>query len=198
MKRILLGAVIGAAVVLCIGYLISTFTAKKDNSTSDYYLIENQIKNLNKMVVVEQDFSTVDRTRFDYTFLGQKVSDNTIVTVTKTQAQVSYDLNQLKVKIDSTNKKLIIESVPKADIRIIPSVEIKSMDDSFVNRIDEKDIKQVTEQAKTNAIKTVNKTALEERGKKQLLQNLNQIFVLAKTLNYQIVDKTQSLNTSGL
>lgn len=150
------------------------------------------------MVVVEQDFSTVDRTRFDYTFLGQKVSDNTIVTVTKTQAQVSYDLNQLKVKIDSTNKKLIIESVPKADIRIIPSVEIKSIDDSFVNRIDEKDIKQVTEQAKANAIKTVNKTALEERGKKQLLQNLNQIFVLAKALNYQIVDKTQSLNTSGL
>jgi hypothetical protein len=74
----------------------------------------------------------------------EKVSSNSIITYTKTNAQVSYDLNKMKIKVDSINKKLVITELPDADIRITPSVEIQSLDDSFFNRISEKDIKNVT------------------------------------------------------
>jgi hypothetical protein len=72
------------------------------------------------------------------------------------------------------------------------------MDDSFFNRIDEEQIKKVTAEAKDIAVKSVNENQLKTESKKQLMENLNQIFVLAKALNYQIVDETQSLDLTKL
>ncbi len=171
------------------------YTGKKEGQT-DYYVLTNQIQKMNKMVVMEQNTSSMQKTNFDYSILGQKVSGNQIITFTKTNAQVSYDLSKMKLEVDSINKKLIINELPDADIRITPSVEIQSMDDSFINRISQEDIKKVTEKSKENAIKSIDQNKLRSEGRLQLMDNLNQIFVLAKALNYKIEDKTGKLNLS--
>ena len=119
-----------------------------------------------------------------------------LITFTKTNAQVSYDLNKMKLEVDSVNKKLIIKELPNAEIRIIPSVEIQSMDDSFLDRFDQKDLQKITKSAKDNAYKTVNQNRLRAEGRKQLLENLDNIFVLAKALNYTIEDQTGLIDTS--
>ncbi|WP_426278223.1 DUF4230 domain-containing protein [Chryseobacterium sp. S-02] len=165
---------------------------------SDYYILTNQISKMNKMVVIEQNFSSMQKTKMGYEFFGKEVSSNSIITYTKTNAQVSYDLNKMKIKVDSINKKLIITDLPEANIRITPSVEIQSLDDSFFNRISEKDIKNVTQKAKETAIKSVDQNKLRSEGHKQLMENLNNIFVLAKALNYNIEDKTGKLGILGL
>ena len=102
------------------------------------------------------------------------------------------------MEVDSVNKKLIITELPNADIRITPSVEIQSLDDSFINRISEQDIKNVQKKAKETAIKSVDQNKLRNEGRKQLLENLNNIFVLAKALNYTIEDKTGQIGVLGL
>ena len=137
-------------------------------TSNDYFILKNQITKMNKMVVVEQDFSTMMRTKVAYRILGNKVSENQIITFTKTNAQVSYDLNKMKIDVDSVNRRLIIESLPEADIRISPNVEIQSMDDSFFNRIDENQIKKVTQTAKDDAFKRVHQKKLNEDGSVQL------------------------------
>ena len=175
---------------------IPKISDKKEQT--DYYLITNQITKMNKLVVLEQNFTSFQNNKLSYEILGNKVSENKIVTFTKTNAQVSYDLNKMEIKVDSVNKKLIIQSLPEADIRITPSVEIKSLDDSFFNRIDENQIKKVTQTSKENAIKSVNQNTLKEEGKKQLKENLMQIFVLAKALHYSIEDKTGNLDLRNL
>ena len=193
--KIPLAFIFGVLFVLLIFYVlgkIPKFSQVKE--TNDYYILTNQISKMNKMVVLEQDFSTLQKTNLGYEILGNKVSDNEIVTLTKTNAQVSYDLNQMKMEVDSVNKKLIIRELPQADIRITPSVEIKSMDDSFFNRIDENQIKKVTQTSKDKAVKSVNQKKLIAEGKVQLMENLNQIMVLAKALNYEMVDQTGTLN----
>lgn len=166
--------------------------------TSDSYLITNQISKMNKMVVMEQDFTTMQKNKVSFELLGNQISENEIITFTKTNAQVSYNLDQMKVEVDSVNRKLIIKELPSPDIRIVPSVEIKSLDDSFLNRIDEAQIKKVTETSKQNAIKVVNQEKLKQEGKVQLMENLSQIFVLAKALNYEIKDETATLDLSQL
>lgn len=148
------------------------------------------------MVVLEQDFSSIQKTKLSYEILGQKISDNEIVTLTKTNAQVTYDLKKMKLEVDSIKKKLIIKELPNAEIKINPNVEIQSMDDSFLNRIDENQIKNVTKSAKEAAIKKVDQNRLRNDGRQQLKENLNQIFVLAKALNYEIVDETGQIDTS--
>jgi len=190
---------LGVAVMLLLFFVLRKIPALSDKKeNTDYFILTNQITKMNKMVVLEQDFSGLQKTKVAYQILGRNVSDNEIVTFTKTNAQVSYDLNKMKLKVDSINKKLIIESLPEADIRITPNVEIKSLNDSFFNRIDEAQIKKVTETSKANAIKQVDQNKLKEEGKEQLIENLNQIFVLAKALNYTIEDQTGTFNPSLL
>lgn len=165
---------------------------------SDYYILTNQISKMNKMVVMEQNTSSMQKTKMGYEVFGKEVSSNSIITYTKTNAQVSYDLNKMKIEVDSINKKLVITELPDADIRITPSVEIQSLDDSFFNRISEKDIKNVTEKAKESAMKSIDQNQLRSEGRKQLMENLNNVFVLAKALNYTIEDKTGKIGILGL
>lgn len=201
-KKIILSFIGGAIAMIFLFLLWNSITKKADDKVqNDYYIITNQIRKMNKMVVMEQDFSSMQKTKITSNILGSSIlpaTEKEIITFTKTNAQVTYDLSKMKIKVDSINKKLIIEELPNADIRIIPSVEIQSMDDSFFNRFSEKDFQKITKSAKDNAYKTVNQNRLRDEGRKQLLENLDQIFVLAKALNYKIEDQTGQLDLSKL
>ncbi|WP_294272980.1 DUF4230 domain-containing protein [uncultured Chryseobacterium sp.] len=191
--RLPLAFVAGALVMLMLFFGVRSclnLSPVEKKEQSDYYILTNQISKMNKMVVMEQDVSSMQKTKMSYELFGKEMSSNNIVTYTKTNAQVSYDLNKMKMVVDSVNKKLVITELPEADIRITPSVEVQSLDDSFFNRISEKDIKNVTQKAKTTAIQSIDQNRLRKEGHQQLLDNLNQIFVLAKALNYTIDDQT--------
>lgn len=193
------GLLIGALAILLLFFVLKKYGKITDTNTqNDYYVLKNQITKMNKMVVLEQDFSTIQKTKVTIDILGNQVSENEIIAFTKTNTQVSYDLNKMKLEVDSVNKKLIIQELPNADIRITPVVEIQSIDDSFFNRIDDEQIKKVTKSAKDDAYKKVDQNKLKNEGKIQLTENLNSIFVLAKALNYKIEDKTNSLDLSKL
>lgn len=198
-RNIIKGILIGAASVLLL-FLISRRCTKitEEKSNNDYYILKNQITKMNKMVVMEQDFSTIQKTKVSYEILGSKISENEIMAFTKTNAQVSYDLNKMKLDVDSVKRQLIITEIPEPEIRITPVVEIQSLDDSFFNRINEDQIKKVTKTAKEDAHKRVDQKKLRGEGRKQLMQNLNSIFVLAKALDYDIVDETRTIDLSDL
>ena len=193
--------VLGAAAMLLLFFIWNAITKKsEDKVQNDYYIISNQITKMNKLVVMEQDFSSMQKTNISSELLGGMLPkfEKELITFTKTNAQVSYDLTKMKIEVDSINKKLIIKELPNADIRITPSVEIQSLDDSFFNRFDEKDFQKITKSAKENAYKSVNQTRLWNDGRKQLLENLENIFVLAKALNYKIEDQTGQIDVSKL
>lgn len=194
-------AFIGGALLMLLLFLaLKSFKPKNEDIQNDFYIITNQIKKMNKMVVVEQDFSSMQKTKVTSQILGGLLPnmEKEIVTFTKTNAQVSYDLNKMKIDVDSVNKKLIIRELPNADIKIIPSVEIQNMDDSFFDRFNENDLKKIQNNAKNNAVKTVNQNYLRDLGRKQLSENLSQIFVLAKALKYTIEDETGQIDTTKL
>ena len=201
-KQIILAFIGGVVAMIFIFLLWNSLTKKADDKVqNDYYIITNQIRKMNKLVVMEQDFSSMQKTKITSQMLGSSLlpaTEKQIITFTKTNAQVSYDLSKMELKVDSINKKLIIKELPNADIRIIPSVEIQSMDDSFFNRFSDKDFQKITKSAKDNAYKTVNQNRLRDQGRKQLLENLDQIFVLAKALNYTIEDQTGTFDTTKL
>lgn len=193
----IIGFFLGAIFTLLLVYFFKNFG--KDENNTDYYVLTNQISKMNKMVVLEQDFSSLQKTKITSQLLGLDIlpsSEKELVIYTKAKAQVSYDLHQMKLEVDSTNKKLIIKQLPNAEIKIFPDAEISSLDDSFFDRFTEEDFKRITANAKKNAEKTVDQNKLRTEGRKQLIKNINEIFVLAKALNYEIVDETQSLDLS--
>ncbi len=195
----IIGFSLGVIITLLMVYFFKNFG--KDEANTDYYILTNQISKMNKMVVLEQDFSSMQKTKITSKLLGLDVlpsSQKELVIFTKAKAQVSYDLHQMKLEVDSANKKLIIKKLPNADIKIFTDAEISSLDDSFFDRFTQEDFKRITTNAKKNAEKTVDQTKLRNEGRKQLLQNLNDIFVLAKALKYEVVDDTNSFDLSKL
>ena len=96
----------------------------------DYYLITNQIRKMNKMVVLEQDFSSFQTHKSSAANIaGFDILPREMVLYTTAKAQVSYDLKQMKIEVDTVHKKLIIEQLPEPEIKIYPEVRIHFMDD---------------------------------------------------------------------
>ena len=197
----IVGFSLGVIITLLAVYFFRNFGKNDDQVSTDYYVLTNQISKMNKMVVLEQDFSNMQKTKITNKLLGLDalpVSEKEIVIFIKAKAQVSYDLHKMKIVVDSANKKLIIKELPNAEIKIFSDAEISSLDDSFFNRFSQEDFKRITTNAKKNAEKTVDQTKLRNEGRKQLMKNLNEIFVLAKALHYDIIDETNSFDFSKL
>jgi len=195
----IIGFTLGVILTLLLVYFFRNIGKNDDQVSTDYYVLTNQISKMNKMVVIEQDFSNLQKTKITNLLFGIKglpSSEKEIVIFTKAKAQVTYDLKKMKIEVDSADKKLIIKEIPNADIKIFTDAEITSLDDSFFDRFSEEDFKRITNNARKNAEKTVDQNKLRTEGRKQLMTNLNEIFVLAKALNYEIVDETQSFDLS--
>ena len=149
---------------------------------------------MNKMIVLEQNFSSFQTHKSSaFELGGMEFLSKEMVLYTTAKAQVTYDLKKLKMEVDSTNKKLIIKEIPEAEIKIYPDVKIHFMDDYAVNRFSKADLNNIMESAKKNMTKSINQTKLKEEGRQQLISNLQDIFVLAKSLNYTIEDETKTL-----
>ncbi len=165
----------------------------------DYYLITNQIQKMNKMVVLEQDFSSFQTHKSSAAKIaGFDILPREMVLYTTAKAQVSYDLKKMKIDVDTVSKKVIIDELPQPEIKIFPDVKIHFMDDYAVNRFKQSDINGIMESAKKNMAKSVNQEQLKQESKKQLKENLNEIFVLAKALHYSIEDKTNTFSSAEL
>ncbi|MDO4764067.1 MAG: DUF4230 domain-containing protein [Flavobacteriaceae bacterium] len=166
-----------------------------DVINKDYYILSNQINKMNKMLVLEQNFSSFQTHQSSAFKIGNiRVFPKEMVLYSTAKAQISYDLKKLKIEIDSTNKKLVIKEIPKAEINIYPDIKIHFMDDYAVNRFSKSDLNGILESAKQNMLKSIDQNKLKAEGRQQLISNLNEIFVLAKFLNYSIEDETQELN----
>ena len=197
----IIGFTLGVILTLLLVYFFRNIGKNDDQVSTDYYVLTNQISKMNKMVVIEQDFSNLQKTKITNQLFGIKglpSNEKEIVIFTKAKAQVTYDLKKMKIEVDSVDKKMIIKEIPNADIKIFTDAEITSLDDSFFDRFSEEDFKRITTNAKKNAEKTVDQTKLRNEGRKQLLQNLNDIFVLAKALKYEVVDDTNTFDLSKL
>ncbi|QCX53963.1 DUF4230 domain-containing protein [Elizabethkingia sp. JS20170427COW] len=195
--------VLGVLITVAIAFSWKSCKSEKTEVINkDYYLLNNQISKLNKMVVLEQDFSSFQTHKSAaFSIAGYDVMPKEMVLYTTAKAQVSYDLSKMKIKVDSANKKLIIEELPRAEIKVFPEVKIHFMNDYALNRFDKKNLNSIMESAKANMVKNVDKKDLEKKGRKQLFENLNDIFVLAKALDYTIEDDTgilQKIQTESL
>ena len=187
----------GAFFSFLLAYFYINFNKKEETEAinKDYYILNNQINKVNKMIVLEQNFSSFQTHKSSAFRLGSiDVFPKEMVLYSTAKAQVSYDLKKMKIEVDSIQKKLIIKELPSPEVKIFPEVKIHFMDDYAVNRFSKTDLNNILESAKRNMRKNINQEKLKSDAKKQLLSNLDELFVLARFLDYKIEDETQQLN----
>ena len=194
-RKTLTGFAIGLLCCLGILYIFNAFKGN-DNAkiNKDYDVLVHQLSKLNKMIVLEQNYSSFQTHKSHREFAGLAFFPKEMVLYATAKAQVTYDLQLMKLEVDKTRKQLIIKSIPEPEIKIYPDLKIHTMDDSIFNGFDQESINQISQSAKDNISKSINQNQLKQEAKKQLMVNLSSIFVLAKALDYELIDESKSLN----
>lgn len=195
LKKIIL-----VVVAFVFGVMITYFIMDKFK-TEDYseqsHVIAYQIERMNKMIVAEQTYSDL----YNHTskksvpgFTDIFSSDKKVTLLVKAKAQATYDLKKMDVELDSVNKKIIIKSIPVVEIKVYPDVSFYDMDQSVFNKFSKDDLNGIKKRAVEHVEKTVDKSKLKKEAHQQLIQNLGDLYFLAKTYGWTIEDKTSYAN----
>ena len=98
-----------------------------------------------------------------------------MVLYTTAKAGNPCDLKQMKIDVDTINKKLVITELPRAEIKIYPDEKFTLWMIMPWTDSDQKSINGIMESAKQKHGKKCWPEELEQEGHEQLVHNLNDI-----------------------
>ncbi len=189
MKKIIMYILAGL-----LGFLIAEKIYKNDINThihEDVQVMIQSIENMSKLIVSEGTFSEIynyqdAKTYFYDTFEFKK---SVIVTV-NAKVQVLFDLNEMDVEIDSIHKKIIIKSIPKEEIIIIPQVKYFDLQQSTFNTFDKEELNKINKKSIDKIKQTAEVSSLIDNAKERLFIELTKIYQLSNILGWEVVDET--------
>ena len=189
MKKFLLGVAVAVVALLLIKY----FTDKKEDKErleADTALIQTQIANVSKLVVTEGHFAEVlSYTDTQKYFMDLLSFDKKILTVVNADVTVAYDLHKISYEVNEEQKKVIIKSLPEAEVKIYPTMKYYDVSQSQVNPFTPTDVEKIQKKVKAELERKVNASTLRSNAENRLLTELsNLIFatrVVGWTLEYQ-------------
>jgi Protein of unknown function (DUF4230) len=187
-----------------IAFLIyQLITVKKDTSTVEYdtALIQQQIKNVGKLVVTEGHFSEVMTYKDQKKYLGDLITfDKKALVIINADVTVSFDLSKVKYDIDAENKIVTIKSIPEEELKISPDIKYYDVEQSTFNEFTGNDYNKINKIAKENLAKKIEKSTLKSNAKNRLISELSKILIVTNSMGWTLkyngeeVKTEQSLN----
>lgn len=178
--------------VLFFGY--TYFSSKGDTSVVEYdtALIQQQIKNVGKLVVTEGHFAEVITYKDSKKYMGDLLSfEKKAIVVINADVSVSFDLSKMKYEIDSINKVITVVEIPKEEIKIAPDFKYYNTESSTFNEFTGEDYNKINKIARTNLAKKIEASTLKTNAKNRLLSELNSLFIVTKNLGWTMKYKDE-------
>ncbi|HHB52743.1 MAG TPA: DUF4230 domain-containing protein [Saprospiraceae bacterium] len=190
MKRIFTYAFLFLA-GLIIGLLL-LWRTEKNYQSEQISLITNGIKNVQKLVVKEAFFSEVYNYQdADKYFFETLEFQKRAILLVEAKVQVSYDLQQMQVVIDSVHRKVLIKKIPKAEVSITPKFQYYDLQQSMWNTFSKDDLKTIQESSIDKLVNQVAVAKVKEQAHQQLLQTLQNLFQVTQLVGWTVEDQTQ-------
>lgn len=181
-------------ITLLIGILLTYayFSFKNDSTISENsHVIQNEIKNLSKLIVVEGSYSDVYSYKDVDQYFGDWISfEKKVLIVVNAKAQVMYDMKLLDIELDSITKTIFLNKVPEAEIQIIPDVKYYDIQQSTFNQFSSNEMNKVKDKALKEIEGMVELSDLKKRANTRLEEELRNIFILSKSLGWQVKNNT--------
>ncbi|SMC61668.1 DUF4230 domain-containing protein [Moheibacter sediminis] len=178
------------------GVLLTYFIMKQfqtENSTNESHVIAYEIQKLNKLIVAEQMFSDVYSHKSSRSLPGLSdyfSFDKKVILLVNAKVQAIYDMKKLEVEVDSADKIIHINKVPPVEIQIYPDVQFYDLEQSRFNSFEKDELNSIKDRAIQHIEKTIDKPKLEREAHAQLIENLGEIYRVAKVYNWKIEDNT--------
>jgi hypothetical protein len=173
--------------VLFFGY---KFVFEDKNTSSieyDTLLIQQQIKNVGKLVVTEGHFSEVmtykDKKE---TYVPGLSFNKKAIVVINAEVSVGFDLSLVKYDVDVENKTVTILSIPKEEIKISPDLKYYDIESSTFNEFSAADYNKINKIVKANLVKKIEKSSLKSNAKNRLISELAKMLVVTSSLGWTL------------
>lgn len=160
-------------------------------------LIQEQIRNVSKLVVTEGHFSQV------FTYKNSKAIFANLVNVEKkalvvvnADVTVSYDLSQIEYELDEKTKTLKILSIPKEEIKISPDFEYYDVTADFLNPFQAEDYNKIKDKVKGQLMKKIEASKLKSNAENRLISELSKFYILTSSLGWTLQYEGNSIKSS--
>lgn len=188
--------VVLAGLLLFFGYHF--FTSGNDTSTIEYdtALIQEQIKNVGKLVVTEGHFSEVMTYKDQKKYLGNFLTfDKKALVVINADVTVAFDLSKVNYDIDADNKTVTIKSIPSAEIKISPDIKYYDVEQSTFNEFTGNDYNKINKIARANLAKKIAVSSLKTNAKNRLVSELAKILIVTNSMGWTLVYNGEPVKT---
>lgn len=204
MRKILFGVIITLIVLFTFKYCgdkKEEITTLKENSA----LIQEQLKNVSKLVVTEGHYSEVFTYENSKRIFGDLIEvEKKALVVVNADVTVAYDLSKIEYNIDETTKTLQILSIPEEEINIHPDFEYYDIQADYLNPFEAKDYNEIKKTVRQQLMKKIEASDLKSNAQNRLLSELSKFYILTNSLGWRLeynqtpVESLEGLNTLKL
>jgi len=180
----------GILIAICCFFTLRYCNEKKEDNAQlieNSMLIQEQIKNVGKLVVTEGHFSEVfsykdSRDVFPYLVSAEKKA----LVVVNADVTIAYDLSRITYDIDEVNKILNITYIPEEEVKINPEFEYYDIQADFLNQFEAKDYNKIKNKVKASLMKKVEASAFKKNSKNRLISELSKFYVLTNSMGWTL------------
>tara|TARA_R110002074_G_scaffold74846_6_gene171245 strand:+ start:2092 stop:2706 length:615 start_codon:yes stop_codon:yes gene_type:complete len=195
MFRFLAGIITALMVIWAIQYFTDK-SKQKDEIQFNSALLEQQIKQVGKLIVTEGQFSQVlsykntKKNYFDIFSANKKA-----LVIVNAKVTVAYDLRQIKTEIDQENKQVIILEVPEPEINIYPDLKYYDISQDYFNKFDAADYNKIKGSVDKMIQTKVDQSDLKVNAKERLINELSKIYILTNSLGWSLQYQEMTINS---
>ncbi|WP_343799359.1 DUF4230 domain-containing protein [Gaetbulibacter jejuensis] len=186
MRKILFGVIITLIVLFTFKYCGDKKEEQiilKENSA----LIQEQLKNVSKLVVTEGHFSEVFSYENSKRMFGDLIEvEKKALVVVNADVTIAYDLSKIEYNIDETTKTLQILTIPKEEIKINPDFEYYDIQADYLNPFEAKDYNEIKKTVREQLMKKIEASDLKSNAQNRLLSELSKFYILTNSLGWAL------------
>lgn len=175
------------AVIVYLVYQLMTRKSETASVEYDTNLIQQQIKNVGKLVVTEGHFAEVMTYKDQKKYLLDIISfEKKAMVVINADVTVSFDLSKVTYDVDAENKVLTITNIPKEEIKIYPDLKYYDINQSSLNEFTGEDYNKINKIVKANLSKKIEKSKLKTNATNRLMGELSKMLILTNSMGWTL------------
>lgn len=187
MKKVLVGAIIALASVL-IYKSCAEDRQQKSILEENSMLIQQELRNVSKLVVTEGHFAEVYNYKDSKELFGPFVTAHKkALVVVNADVAIAYDMSQIDYEVDEANKVLKIIQVPEPEIKISPDFEYYDVTADYFNPFNATDYNAIKRNVNASLMKKIEASSLRSNAENRLVSELSRILVLTNSMGWTLV-----------
>ncbi|GGD47047.1 DUF4230 domain-containing protein [Muriicola marianensis] len=182
-----LGLILGAITMY---WVYSFFRKRQNRETTERQstVLLERIKSVCKLISVEGDFAEI----YKYEnrrerFLSLVSSTKKALIVINAKAHIGYDLQQIELRADAANKKIILANFPQPQVLSIePNLEFYDIQNGLFNAFKPNDLTALNQEAIQHIREKIPKSGLMDTARREALEAVLLMSKLVETIGWKL------------